>query len=754
MSKTMSRRPLWTALLLCVVLFFLMEKGGLLREDPPPSWLEDGRKIVLEGRICRQERKENSILLYLNQVTVKSESDFKFSKYAVVSIKEKKEWSIGRVILVSGTVEELKEASNWGGFDQKTYYEQQGVGLSVRDAKVEEELRKASLYFTMLAKMRQSFRESIEQISSPKDGAVLKAMILGDKSDLDQEQKEIYQRGGISHILAISGLHISFLGMLLYQFLRKRGLPFAASGSIAAVVIGSYAVLTGMSVSAQRAVVMFFLYLGAEILGQTYDVLSALSFAGLILLAKQHQNLGQASFLLSFGAVLGLALLLPEMEEAFKREKERQAEKVMRASICVSLATLPISLWFFYEWSVVGIFLNLLVIPTVQIVLLSGIAGMAAGIFGEAIGTVVAAPAHYLLLLYENLANFAGNIPFGVWKAGRPERWQIVMYYVLLVLIVLTAHWSKKRWKKGVWVAGGILLFLAIGKLPDTRLLVTVLDVGQGDGICIQNGTKGCYLIDGGSTTSSELGRFCLEPYLKFEGISEIDGWFVTHTDLDHVSGLLEILQSYRRTWDGRNGEGVTIDRIFLPCREKKTEMYDLLEKLATENKIALYYMEKGKTIREGKMELECVAPDRAVLSGEENSDSMVLLLKYGEFQALFMGDLEREGEQKLLQSGLLQNVDFLKVAHHGSQFSTTEEFLRQTQPKLAVISCAENNRYGHPHTALLERLEKIHAIIKMTKESGGIKVASDGEHFGLEEYSVQRENKMDDEKEEKDEHS
>ena len=179
-------------------------------------------------------------------------------------------------MLVSGTVEELKEASNWGGFDQKSYYEQQGVGLFLKNGSVEKIIKNENLYFSILNTIKQILQNSIEKISSTKDASVLKAMILGEKEDLEKEQKEIYQKGGISHILAISGIHISFLGLLLYKFLRRRGNSFGKAGMIAAGVMGSYGIMTGMSISAMRAILMFFVYLGSEISGRTYDILSAL----------------------------------------------------------------------------------------------------------------------------------------------------------------------------------------------------------------------------------------------------------------------------------------------------------------------------------------------------------------------------------------------------------------------------------------------------------------------------------------------
>ncbi len=723
----MSKRPLWTAFLIWVVILLVLDSGGFLKREPPPSWLKEGNKIRLEGQIYRQEWKEKTILLYLNQITVKSDSDFKFSKHAVVSIKEKKQWQIGSKIEVYGTVSMLEEASNWGEFDQKSYYEQQKVELLIQNGVVEKILRPPPLSVSVLETIKQSLKNSIDRVNREKDAAILNAMILGEKGELKAEQKKSYQNGGISHILAISGLHISLLGLALYRFLRRIGLSFWISGIFGMAVMGSYAIMTGMSVSAVRAVIMFFTYLGAEILGQTYDALSSLSLAGIILLAMNPEYLKQAGFLLSFGAVMGLSIVLPQMETTWKKEKENFAKKTLRASLCVSLSTLPISLWFFCEYSVFGLALNLFVIPTVQIVMGSAIAGMAAGLFSRTLGIICSAPAHYLLSLYEKAANFAVELPFGIWRTGRPNIWQIVCYYgCLFVFLALIGRISKK-WKKTAWVIGVVLLIGIIGKIPDHRLAVTVLDVGQGDGICIQNGEKGVYLIDGGSSSKSGIGAYCIESYLKFEGISKIKGWFVTHTDLDHISGLLEILQSYQPSIDGRNKNGVSIETIFLPYRKKKTESYLLLEKLAKRNGIEVYCMESGKKLTEGTMEIVCLAPSENGISGEENSDSMVLMLRYKSFKALFTGDLEGTGEKLLIRSGLLEQVDVLKVAHHGSEFSTTKEFLQQTCPRLAIISCAKDNRYGHPHEELLFRLYETNTEIKMTKDSGAIQILTDG---------------------------
>lgn len=736
----MNKRPLWTAFLLWMIFLFITGSSESIKKNSLSSCIKENTQMKLEGRIYRQESKEKTILLYLNQVKVKSIQDLKFSKNAVISIKEKRKWKIGTTVLVSGTVEELKEASNWGGFDQKSYYEQQGVGLFLKNGSVEKIIKNENLYFSILNTIKQILQNSIEKISSTKDASVLKAMILGEKEDLEKEQKEIYQKGGISHILAISGIHISFLGLLLYKFLRRRGISFGKAGMIAAGVMGSYGIMTGMSISAMRAILMFFVYLGSEISGRTYDILSALSFAGLTVSIYNPLSVRQASFLLSFGAVFGLIFLLPQLEEAFQKEKEHKVQKLFLASFSISLATLPISLFFFSEWSVLGILINLIVVPTVQIVLLSGITATVVGFIFSDLGMLLLAPAHYLLLFYEYLSKIAMEIPYGVWRIGCPSGIQIGLYYALLFFIIFCTYHISKKWKKWIWILGIFCMMIVLRKPRSNQLFITMLDVGQGDGICIQNEKNGCYFIDGGSTSQKAVGEFCLESYLKYEGISKIDGWFISHTDLDHISGLIEILESYQCTWDGRNRNGITIEKIFLPYRKERTTLYKQIEKLAKENKIEIYYIEKGQKITEKKLEIICIAPDREQLDGKENSDSMVLSVKYGDFTALFTGDLEKNGEEKLIQSGILKDIDVLKVAHHGSAFSTTEEFLRQTKPELALISCAEKNQYGHPHKELLSRLEKYGVLIKMTKESGAVKVITDGKKYTVIQKNVQYE--------------
>lgn len=734
----MNKRPLWTAFLLWIIFLFITGSSEQMKKYSLSSWIKTDTQIKLEGQIYRQESKEKTILLYLNQVKIKSIHDLKFSKNAVISIKEKKKWKIGTTVLVSGTVEEWQEASNWGGFDQKSYYEQQGIGLFLKNGIVENVIKNENFYFFILNTIKQTLQNSIEKISSTKEAPILKAMILGEKEELEKEQKEIYQKGGISHILAISGMHISFLGLLLYKFLRKRGIPFGKAGMIAAVIMGSYGIMTGMSISAMRAILMFFVYLGSEILGRTYDILSALSFAGLAISLYNPLSMRQASFLLSFGAVFGLTLLLPQIEKAFGKEKEYKVQKLFRASFSISIATLPISLFFFSEWSAIGILINIIVVPTVQIVLLSGIIATAVGLIFPDLGMLLLAPAHYLLLLYEYLSKAAIEIPYAVWRPGSPDKIQIAIYYLLLLFIIFCTYHIRKKWKKWIWILGIFCMFIILEKPRANQLFITMLDVGQGDGICIQNEKNGCYFIDGGSTSQKAIGEFCLESYLKYEGISKINGWFISHMDQDHISGLIEILESYQCTWDGRNRNGITIEKIFLPYRKERTKSYKQIEKLAKENKIEVYYTEKGQKITEKKLEIICISPDRTQLEGEENSDSMVLSVKYGDFTALFTGDLEKNGEEKLIQRGILKDIDVLKVAHHGSEFSTTEEFLKQTKPELALISCAERNQYGHPHKKLLSRLKKSGALIKMTKESGAIKIITDGKKYTVIQKNMQ----------------
>ncbi|MBQ8039930.1 MAG: MBL fold metallo-hydrolase, partial [Lachnospiraceae bacterium] len=305
-----------------------------------------------------------------------------------------------------------------------------------------------------------------------------------------------------------------------------------------------------------------------------------------------------------------------------------------------------------------------------------------------------------------------------------------------------------------------MLLLCAIGILTMklyTGVEITMLDVGQGDGVVIQNSNGNVYLSDCGSSSVSKVGKYRLIPFLKYKGYGKIKGIFLSHMDEDHINGIWELLEA-------APGEHILIEYLFLPesvlAIQEDKQALEELKALASKNDTKLVFLSKGEEIVDGDLQFRCLYPETVYLVSEDiagkegaevadinskettevgnrNNSSLVLSMQYKEFEMLFTGDVEEEGEwdivryektkreQEREQSEMLQmeDIDILKVAHHGSSGSTCTEFLEEFKPKLSLISCGKNNTYGHPHEETIERLMAAESAIMTTPECGAIKI-------------------------------
>ena len=298
----------------------------------------------------------------------------------------------------------------------------------------------------------------------------------------------------------------------------------------------------------------------------------------------------------------------------------------------------------------------------------------------------------------------------------------------------------KKR--KGIWkfrclCAGMVCLgILLIGYKPKEDFRIACLDVGQGDGIVIEMENRWNILIDGGSTNKSSLGQYQLIPYLKSRGISRLDGIYISHTDEDHISGVREILDYISK--------GLTIIRVenlILPDWDEvqDNKNFQELTELAKAAGTRVIYVNAGDRVRYGETTLKVLWPEAGATGKEVNEDAMVIEMTNGAFKGVFTGDIGKDTEDKLLQKGVLEDVDFLKVAHHGSKYSTGEEFLSVVKPELSVISCSATNTYGHPSPDTLKRLENSGSKVLITKDVGAVTIYRKREHTFVKSYCALR---------------
>ncbi|MFT3985284.1 MAG: ComEC/Rec2 family competence protein, partial [Lachnospiraceae bacterium] len=461
--------------------------------------------------------------------------------------------------------------------------------------------------------------------------------------------------------------------------------------------------------------------------------------SAVLILLENPYYLYDAAFQLSFGAVIGIGLLCPVLEELLNLHKkyaedhgaEKQIMKKLRkgilqgisVSIAAQLATLPVIMWNFYQISCYGLIANLLIIPPMGILLATGIA---AGFFGNAanhmsplfynITDVILKISYLILIAYEKISELCGSMPGNLWITGKPAFFQTAAYYILLFmgLILYWRHKQKERTesrkRRPVFIKIGVFFGIAVFILSFRRSAdfeLHALSVGQGDCFLIKGRNTPVIMMDGGSSDEKEAGKYRILPCLKANAVNRIDYVFLSHMDSDHVNGVMEILAD--------EDCGISISRVILPKTAALLEAddnYTMLITLAEQRNVPVYLMEAGEKIEQEGLRITCLSPSvsesEAWRTRDSNENSLVLKTEYlpAGFRALFTGDIGTEAERELLAQ--LEPVHYLKVAHHGSRNSTSEAFLKKAAPRIAVISAGEGNSYGHPHEETTQRLNNI----------------------------------------------
>lgn len=677
----------------------------------------------------------------------------------------------GDWIVCQGELTALSQPANPGEFNSQVYYQSKGISCQFfADSFVC--VKRGGLSLTRIAFwVRRAVAGVYDRILGEDYAALLHAMVLGDKGALSEEQKLRYEENGVAHLLSVSGLHVSIMAGSWFRFLRKRKLPYGPACAGGLLLLIFYGCLTGFGNSILRAVIMYGVFLGAEYFGAGYDMTSSMSLAGVLMLLESPWRLLEGGCQMSFAAVFAIGYVLPWVKELAKKRKGEEDGRIRRfarwrrgmgdallSSVVISAVTLPVVLRVFYTFSPYSVLINLIVIPCMTPMMVSGIVAGVTGVFllpaAKWAGTLLTRglflPAVGVLGFFDFFLEHMRQLPGAVWTAGCPTFLEMGILYLLEGLLLYI--WYRRRWRLGLRAL--LLMGLWFVLAPSGPLRVTMLDVGQGDSILLQLPGGENVLIDGGSTSRQAVGQYVIAPALRYYGIAKIDYVVATHMDADHISGIEELFAM-----------GYPVRRVLLPAAAEESaqdgEEQSVAEELeafaaqAEEAGAEVIYMERGDSIRfagdssgalfakdggSGPI-LRCLHPYAGFESGDKNVASLVFYLQYDGFDALFTGDLEKEGEEVLcsyLESELLgqdgQNpgVELLKVAHHGSRYSTGERFLKLIRPHTALISAGEHNRYGHPHEETLERLRDCGTDVYETAENGAIFVETDGKQWAV----------------------
>ena len=679
------------------------------------------------------------------------------------------EFDYGDRVYIKGELKAFEHNSNPGCFDFKNYYKSKNILFSMDKSCITVVDRDESFgygYLNFLYSMRRDLKSKLYILTDDKNAGIFCGILLGDRKAVDEFTRLDYQNNGMAHILAISGLHISLLFGAIYEILKRLGLNRYLSGLVGFILLFSYAMMTGFSMSTLRALCMIVISLFAIYTGEYYDMPISLSVAVLVILIYNPFKILDTSVILSITAIAGVCVGQYVIKHIKYFYYVNTSLKKFLASLIISLSVnfimLPVMISIYHEITPYGVFVNLLVIPLMTFVILSGVVSVLVSFISMSLASYLIKPGIVVLKLYEVISRLLYKLPFGRINIGQISIFQILFYYLMifLLLILLNKRVLKhvreniyKKWhiwltrKKCILFASiyaGLVIFVFVGGLVFSYLLslkelVVFVDVGQGDGTLLRSESGVNMVIDGGSTSEKQLGKYTMLPIIKYYGMAHVSYWFISHTDTDHISGLEYILELGERS-------GIRIDNLVFSYGMYSDDNCKRLLRLADKNGVNVIFMKAGDYVADESFRITCTHPDMGFYGdvGSEgagadvgscetytgfemvdiNDASLCLSYSSPDLNMLFTGDMGEEALEYMLlheRQYLLSHYDILKVPHHGSKNSVSYEFYDSIGFDCAVISCGENNRYGHPHAKVLEILEDKGVRFWRTDESGAV---------------------------------
>jgi competence protein ComEC len=648
-------------------------------------------------------------------------------------------WAVGSRLSGRVSLGLPDPARNPHGFDYANYLRWQGVRVTAAAeyADLTEGPAGWSL-FSWFGRIQQYEAAKLDRLfGNPLTAGYMKSLLLGVRDAVDPELEEVYSGLGLIHILAISGLHVSLVSGGFLWLLERFGVVREKALLITILFLAGYVMLVGASPSSVRAGLMGGIGLCGRYVKSRFAVLDLWGLALLLMLLYNPYQLWQIGFQLSFAVTLGLICLVP-MFAAVPRSGPPWLRSSLAVACAAQLASFPFLVYWFHQVSPLSLPLNILVVPVLSLLVLP--AGYVALLLSHLHPALAFLPGKLvdvmLTLLHRWLVQLGGLIvPFTNWP--HPGVGWILSYTAAIVGIWFLWKRGYHRRRDMLMYGMVICLLLLAARQPFSgadEVKITFLDVGQGDSAVVEIGRNTVYLIDGGGTfrfaekepwrakrLPYEVGKDVVVPFLRSRGVERIDRLVLTHGDFDHIGGLAAVIPRFGIGAALVNGQ---------PPKDQEREMLDQLRAKS----VPVYSGTAGSGWQDTpQVRWTWLHPDGSG-GGNENNQSVVLLLTaYGK-NILFTGDLEQEGEEQLMEAFDLPPIDVLKVAHHGSKTSSSKPFLNAIRPKVAVISVGSQNRYGHPAPAVIERLKGGGTQIYRTDWHGAVtaRINRDGIHWSV----------------------
>lgn len=618
---------------------------------------------------------------------------------------------IGDKVSAEGTVKLLTNHNNPGQIDGVTRMKSDGITARMSASKVGIEIEHVegtlwTKFLRLVAEIREHYRASMANVMSPEDAAAIFAMLFGGYAGLNPELVEEFQTTGIVHILSVSGSHMSLLAAATAYLCLLLKFPRRLTLAVGIFVIGTYTLLSGVLPQVIRSAIMGILVFTATAL--EVEVLGArfLTLAALAMLIVKPMLIFDISFQLSFSSTAGLMYLSEDLRKLMSR-LPRWFSYPAAMTLAAQIASLPIIIWYFNQVSLSSVLANVFVMPILEFVIIGGLLGGLISLVIPLIGEIFFLLESLIFSFGAEVNRLFANLPFSSIQVPTLGIFAGLVYYlalifrraeILLLLIVVL-----------------ILNFRTSGELE-----ISFVDVGQGDCAVVLTPNRKCLIFDTGGVREKifDVGGRVVVPYLKHEGVREVDTIFLTHAHEDHSGGAGAIIKKFPV-------------REIITAGELKTEYAAVFG--ISENR--LDNLRAGKTGEHFKIDGVDVEIIFAPNVGTGNEISNVYKISYGDVTFLITGDLIIENENEMLREGCNVSSTVLKVGHHGSKTSSSEEFLQAVNPKCAVICVGYGNNFGHPRHEVLERLENLGVKIFRTDKDGLIKFKTDGKKLSVETF-------------------
>ena len=704
---------------------------GTLREDA--SAIDGGVSIALDVDRAGSQRVSGGVRVAVG---------------GTIALTAVDGWRRGRRLRLPALLRRPGTYHNPGASDDARALARRGICLvgSVKSAALVERVSDGSDLQEAASGARAWARRRLSAAIGPgrRSAAVAAAILIGDRTDLDQEDERRLQQAGTYHVIAISGGNVAIVTVSLLWIARACFLPRAAAAVWTIAFLLVYGQITGPSASVQRAVAAAVIFLAARVLDHRGPALNAVAVAAVLLVAASPATVLDPGFLLSFGATLGILLGTPRLLPAPRRAKGRLVRRgldacgrgllaILAATACAEIALAPIAASLFGRVTCAGLLLNFVAIPAMTAVQVAGATVLLLGTLPERAATLPVAVVDFAAAALIDSARLVDVAPWLSAVINHPP-WPLVGAYYLAAIAALSA-----RWRPGAVIAltaAGALMIagpaaLARDAVPPPRhsLRVVSLDVGQGDATLIAVPPSQALLVDTGGVTAFglshdpeaaprfDIGERVVGPALRALGVSTLDAFVATHGDPDHILGAPAILRStrVRSVW-----EGIPVP----PHPGLRALRRSALAAGATWRTVV-----SGDREMFGPAEIRVLHPPLPEWERQRvrNEDSVVLEVRLGSVSIVLAGDIGSESERAILRHLESGRLTVLKAGHHGSATSSTPEFVAALAPAAVIFSAGRDNRFGHPHPAVVARFQAMGTAVFRTDRDGAVIVETDG---------------------------